>query len=293
MGGARPGVPEALRRGVTAAGDLRDRLLVLAVRVPGWTLASSALDRDRRTGGGLLAGALAFRLFGALLPLALLIAVVFGYAATVERTAPEDAGEAIGIAPAVLESIAESSKLSTGTRWVVACGALLALLWSSASAARAIRAAHSLAWEGGVHRLGRPVHAAGMLIAIVLALLGVWALVEAARTHLGAGPGLVVAIVAIVPLFGIWLGASMLLPHGAAGWPALIPGAVLVAIGLEALHFGTALFVAGKIERASATYGAFGVAFTILLWLYVLSRIIVGSAMLNAARWQARDEPHA
>jgi uncharacterized BrkB/YihY/UPF0761 family membrane protein len=288
---ARPGRPAALRRRLTAAGGPRDRLLDVAARVPGSTPAWAALDRDRRSGGGLLAGALAFRLFGALLPLALLVAVAFGYAATVERTAPADAGDAVGLAPAVLESIAESSKLSTGTRWAVACTALVALFWSSASAARAIRAAHSLAWEGGVRRLGRPVQAAAVLVATLIALLGVWALVGTARAHLGFAVGLVVAIAAVVPFFGIWLGAAMLLPHGAAPWTALIPGAVLVAIGFEALHLGTSLFVAGRLERASATYGAFGVAFTILAWLYMLSRIIVSSAMLNAALWQERDDP--
>jgi uncharacterized BrkB/YihY/UPF0761 family membrane protein len=135
------------------------------------------------------------------------------------------------------------------------------------------------------------VHAAGALVVTVIAFLGVWGLVGAARAHAGFGAGLAVALVAIVPFFGIWLGAAVLLPHGTAPWTALIPGAVLVAVGLQALHLGTTLFVADKLERASATYGAFGVAFTILLWLYFLSRIIVSSAMLNAALWQAREEP--
>ena len=43
------------------------------------------------------------------------------------------------------------------------------------------------------------------------------------------------------------------------------------------------LFIAGRIERASETYGSLGVAFTILFWLFVVSRVIVASAMLNAA----------
>lgn len=290
MDGAQRDTPPVPRRGLAAAGDLRDRALGVADRVPGSTVAWATLDRDRRSGGGLLAGALAFRLFGALLPLALLAAVALGYASTIERTAPADAGHAVGIAPTVLESIATSSKLSTETRWAVACGALVALGWSSASAARAIRAAHSLAWEGGVHRLGRPAHAAGVLVATMVGLCGVWALVGAARAHLGVG-GLFVTLAAVVPFFAVWLGVSMLLPHGAAPWTALIPGAVLVAVGVQVLHLGTTLFVAGRLERASATYGAFGTAFTILLWLYLLSRIIVGSAMLNAALWQAPDEP--
>ena len=41
--------------------------------------------------------------------------------------------------------------------------------------------------------------------------------------------------------------------------------------------------VAEKIERASETYGSLGVAFTLLFWLFVISRVIVASAILNAA----------
>ncbi len=70
--------------------------------------------------------------------------------------------------------------------------------------------------------------------------------------------------------------------------------AVLVALGVQVVHLGTALFIGPKVERASATYGSLGVAFTVLVWLYVLSRIVVASAMLNAVRWERRDprSPH-
>ena len=91
-----------------------------------------------------------------------------------------------------------------------------------------------------------------------------------------------------MPFFAIWLGVAALLPHADAPWTALIPGAALVAIGMQIIHLGTVLFVAGKVERASATYGAFGAAFTVLVWLYVASRVIVASAMLNAALWRRR-----
>lgn len=81
----------------------------------------------------------------------------------------------------------------------------------------------------------------------------------------------------------IWLGVASLLPHGDAHWKALIPGALLVALGVQVIHLGTVLFIAEKIERASETYGSLGVAFTLLFWLFVISRVIVASAMLNAA----------
>ena len=144
---------------------VRERALAVAPRAPGYVHALGAVRHDHRHGGGLLAGALAFRLFGALLPLALLITVLLGYATTVDESAPKEAGEALGLGPTLLESVGESAKLSAGTRWSVALFAVVALLWSANSAARAIRAVHSLAWEGRVGRLQRPLPAALALLA--------------------------------------------------------------------------------------------------------------------------------
>jgi uncharacterized BrkB/YihY/UPF0761 family membrane protein len=274
-------------RGAARVERARDRALELAPRAPGFEQALQAFNRDRRSGGGLLAGALAFRLFGALLPFALLLTVLLGYAATLDEQAPAKAGSAVGIGPALLESVAESSKLSSGTRWLVVASALVALLWSATSAARAIRAVHSLAWEGGVGRFGRPLQAALALIATILAAAAVMGAAGWARAELGFG-GLLITIATFFAFFAIWLGASWLLPHGDAPWTGLVPGAVLVALGVQVIHLGTVLFIAGKVERASETYGSLGVAFTILFWLYVVSRVIVASAMLNAALWGER-----
>jgi membrane protein len=260
----------------------RHRALELAPRAPGYGHALGALRHDRRHGGGLLAGALAFRLFGALLPLALLMAVILGYATTVDRSSPKQAGEAIGIGPAVLASIGESAKLSAGTRWSVLVFAVFALLLSANSAARSIRAVHSLAWEGRVGRFGRALPAAGVLLAAMAAFAAVIAVAGKARAELGLA-GLLVSVAAFAAFFTIWLGVSWLLPHGRSDWTGLVPGALLVALGVQVVHLGTVLFLAGRIQRASDTYGPLGVAFTLLVWLYVVSRVIVASAMLNAA----------
>jgi membrane protein len=286
------GVPPVTRRqrGAARVERARRRAAELAPRTPGFEHALQAFNRDRRSGGGLLAGALAFRLFGAMLPFALLLTVLLGYAATLDQQAPRKAADAVGIGQALLESVAESSKLSSGTRWLVAASALVALLWSATSAARAIRAVHSLAWEGGIGRFGRPLGAALVLIATIAATAAVMGASGRARAELGSG-GLLLSLAAIVAFFAIWLGASSLLPHGGAPWTALVPGAVLVALGLQVVHLGTVLFIAGRVERASETYGSLGVAFTILFWLYIVSRVIVASAMLNAALWGQRAGP--
>ena len=276
-------------RTATRVEHVRARAMELAPRAPGVEYALAAIGRDRRQGGGLLAGALAFRLFGALLPFALLLSVLLGYAASVERDEVEEAADATGISEAVLLSVADSAKLSSGTRWVVTAGALLALLWAAIWAARAIRAVHSIAWTGGVEKMPRPIPAALVLIGAIGALGLIIAGAGAAREQLGTA-GLLIAIGAGAGIFGIWLWFEWLLPHADAPLRALIPGAVLVAVGVQVVHLATVLFIGAKVARASATYGSLGIAFTTLAWLYVLSRIIVASAMLNAARWEQRGQ---
>lgn len=260
----------------------RERALAIAPRAPGYEHAVGAARHDHRHGGGLLAGALAFRLFGALLPLALLVSALLGFATKLDPSAPRQAGEAVGVGPALLESVAESSKLSAGTWWSVAIFAVFALLWSANSAARAIRAVHSLAWEGRVSQLQRPLPAALALLGAMAAFAAVIGVAGRARAEFGLG-GLLISVAAFAAFAAIWLGLSLLLPHGHADWKALIPGALLVALGVQVIHLATVLFIADKIERASETYGSLGVAFTLLFWLFVVSRVIVASAMLNAA----------
>ena len=277
----------------TRVGNLRARAMEIAPRAPGVAHALAAIGRDRQYGGGLLAGALAFRLFGALLPFALLLAVMLGYAATVERDATAQAAEATGISEAVLLSVADSARVSTGTRWVVSLGALVALLWAAIWAARAIRAVHYIAWTGGVERMGQPLQGALVLVGAIVAVFLVISGAAAARAQLGT-VGLLIAIAATAAFFGIWLWLEWLLPHGDAPLRALIPGAIIFALGLQVVHLTTALFIGDKVARANETYGSLGVAFTVLAWLYILSRIIVASAMLNAARWERRAQhpPH-
>ncbi|WP_169542303.1 YihY/virulence factor BrkB family protein [Solirubrobacter soli] len=264
------------------------RALGVASAAPGYDLTRAAFDRDRHAGGGLLAGALAFRLFAALLPLALLATIALGYASTVDDSAAGDAGEQVGIRGELLNSFSQGASLSTGTRWTVAVAGVFALLWSAMSAARAIRAAHSLAWEGRVTPVKRPLHAGVALILAIVATFLVWGAVGYAREHLPASLGILTAFVALVPFFFIWLVLERLLPHADAPWKALIPGALLVAVGMEIIHLGTTLFLAGRIEHASKTYGSFGAALTLMVWLYIISRVIVGSAMLNASLWHRR-----
>ncbi len=81
----------------------------------------------------------------------------------------------------------------------------------------------------------------------------------------------------------------VLLPHRDAPWTALLPGAVLVAVGLEGLHLFGLLYLAPRLGRSSELYGSLGAATVILLWLYIIARLITASAFLNATLWERRQ----
>ena len=65
-----------------------------------------------------------------------------------------------------------------------------------------------------------------------------------------------------------------------------MPGAVLVAVGLEGLHLFTVYFLGPKLANATELYGVLGVVSTILFWLYITGRLVIGAATINASLYE-------
>jgi hypothetical protein len=108
------------------------------------------------------------------------------------------------------------------------------LLWEGYTGARALQLIHSLVWEETPPRI-RPLRSSlafsgGMCVFVATVMLTWWL---RDWTQLGQ-LGLMVLMVA--PLAGLWLAVSLRLPHGSARWPALLPAAILVAIGFQVTH---------------------------------------------------------
>ena len=59
----------------------------------------------------------------------------------------------------------------------------------------------------------------------------------------------------------------------------MLPGALLVGLGVEALHVFAAYFLAPYAIAKEGTYGALGVAAVLLLALFLLSRTAVAAAV--------------
>jgi uncharacterized BrkB/YihY/UPF0761 family membrane protein len=248
-------------------------------------IALLTYQRHRLAAGGLLAGALAFRAFIWLVPFALLVVAGLGFAAAAHAASPSEIAR-FGIGGHVAQNVATVASESLRGRWVTLTIGLFTLVEASLTAAKGLRVAHALAWRLpplGLRRSGR----AGLLFLAGATLL---LAASAGANWLRAaapGPGLWVACLVGVVYFAIWLGASWLLPHAAdAPWTAMIPGAALFAVGTEAIHLFSVLWLSREITHASQTYGSLGVAVSLLGGLYLFGWLVVASAMLNASRWE-------
>ena len=250
-------------------------------------------ERDRRRLGGLLAGALAYRLFLWLLPAALLVVGLMGAVTGVEDDAVETAAEDVGLGGALTDVLQDAAHQS-GWGFAIAIG-LFGALYAGIGAIRALRVIHAAAWGLRPERMSRPIHASAALLLLSTGLLVVALLAGWARERSTAA-GLLATLAMTGVFFVLWLRVSLWLPHPRLPVRAFVPGAVLVAVGVEALHFFTVYYLNDRAERAQSVYGAIGAALVLLLWLFILARLIVGAAMVNAElsrRSTGRAEPES
>jgi uncharacterized BrkB/YihY/UPF0761 family membrane protein len=252
------------------------------------------VERDRSAGGSLLAGAIAFRIFSVLVPFSLVLVALMGAVSTYDAGTPGDAARSFGLAGATANSISSVSSDSKGTWWIAMLVGGGALLWSAGSATKVLKGAHALAWGIPLSALRTRVHERFVLVGFGFLVVAISVTLAWVRTVKPLGIVLVLALgMAAWSLF--WLAAAILLPHGPVPWWRLIPGAILFGAGIEALHVVTIVYFAPKVDSASQTYGQLGVALALLGWLFVLSRLIVATAMLNstlAERSQAHSSDH-
>jgi uncharacterized BrkB/YihY/UPF0761 family membrane protein len=151
--------------------------------------------------------------------------------------------------------------------------------------AKALFAATALAWGSAGRRVRRKPIAAAILLGYSVIILVVSALAAYAR-HRNTGLGVVVILLLVVVWAGLWWLASWLLPHGDAPPIYLLPGAVLVGVGVQVLYAIEVIYLNRRITTASALYGSLGAAATLLLATYLVSRLLMGSAVVNAVLWE-------
>jgi uncharacterized BrkB/YihY/UPF0761 family membrane protein len=252
-------------------------------------VAFEVYERDRLTSGPIVAGALAFRLFLWLVPYTLVVVVSIGFFADLANTQPDKVAKDAGLTAYLAATVAQATAQSTTARWFLLLVGLWALVLATRSLAKTLRAGFAMAWRVPVRRSGttRLTALVGLCL-IVLLLAGMLAAGLRART---SGPALWIMVLLIVVYFGAWLWISVQLPHPVVSWRAHAPGALLMAVGTQALYLVSVLWYMPHAESASKTYGALGIAILLLGWLFIISRLAIVSAVLNAVLWQRGRPP--
>ena len=242
-------------------------------------------DRDIEIGGGLMAGALAYRLFIWLLPFALVVVGGIGVAADVSSESPARAAHTLGLTGIVANSVSGASRGSA--RWYALLIGVPVLIWASRGLLKALVVVHRLVWGDQRRTVSKPTLAN---TARLLAMLVVYFAIRQLARWVGEWTGSIVlrSLTGVVALAVWWLVVSLRLPHGEAHWRDLVPGAVLMALGLELLtDIGTYVIVP-RVESSQSTYGALGTAAALLFGLYIISRLVVAAAVVNATVWERR-----
>jgi membrane protein len=270
---------------VVPLGQRAERLLEWARRhIPGTLPVLEALERETTAGGTLIAGGLAYRLFFWLLPFSLVVAAI----ASFWEGDLETAGKEVGLTSSSAKTMSQVIADSTHNRWYFLVVGLYFLLWFSIGVVRALRLAHFVAWRIPREKFRRPIRAGVAFTLSTTALMGLTLMSEWAREVTSYDALAAILLIVAYAVGALW--AMWALPHGSsARWSAFLPGAVIVALGIQGLHLFTALYLGPRLGRSSELYGSLGAATVILLWLYIIARLFTFSAFLNAQLWERRQ----
>jgi membrane protein len=258
-------------------------------RVPGGEAGFQAFQRELRFGGGLLAGGLAYRLFLWLLPIGLVGAELLGFWLDASGESVADAAREFGIGAAAIASAEDAVETSQSNRILLLLGGLALLAWFSLGFVRALQLAYSLAWGVPRPRLRKPLYAVAFFNGVFLMVAVAGAALTWLREEVGLF-GLLGALVTMAFQTAVTLLVMWLLPRRAERWQELVPGALLVAVGAQLVSVAVVFYFAPRIGRSTELYGTLGTASVLLVWLYVVARLITAGAFLNATLWERRHE---
>lgn len=258
---------------VTSAGPMRP------IAEVGWLAAR----RDASVGGTVLAGALAYRIFIWLLPLALVAVLALGLVAGSAAEGAASLRDA-GLAGFLANSVSAAAEDTKG--WALVTGlvvGLVVLLYQSYALLRAMRAVTALAWRLPVRPPASPARATLLFMGWMLAFTVTSSSITALRTNLVQPFELLATAVSYIVLPAFWVVISWwLLPHAAVRWTHLIPGALVVGTAMTLISLFNALFLFPWLSRQEETYGVLGVAAGLLFSFFLIGRAVELAAALNA-----------
>lgn len=243
-------------------------------------------ERFAAVGGGPLAASIGLSAFLSLFPLLLVAIAVVGFLSSGRADFAEDVIRTLDLEGSAAEFVHDALDAAEGSRRTASVVGVLGLLWSGLGVVGSLQQACNAVWQ----TVGR-----GLIDkAVSLAWLVGAGVLFAATAALGPLAGMVPGP-AIVPVVAGGLVISTVLFTwtytflGNQSVPARahLPGALLVAVGVEVLKLLGGVYVPRAVASSSALYGSIGVVFAVLAWLVLYGRLIVYGAVVNVLRWEA------
>lgn len=257
-------------------------------RVPALRVAWEVQTRFGQLHGGYLSSAISLAGFLALFPLLLVGMSVVGFFSSGDPTLPSDALRVLGLRPSsdAAEIVTAAIRTAEESKAATSVVGVAGLLWSGLGVVAALQYTFDAVWQ--VAGRGVRDRAIGL---VWLAGAGVLFSASVATTSLVA---LLPAVAAPVNLlattglaFALFLWTMKVLPNRDVGWRALVPGALVGAVGLAVLEVAGGIYVPRAVASSSAVFGAIGVVFALLAWLLFFGRLVVYASVLNVVLWEA------
>jgi membrane protein len=233
------------------------------------------------------ATAAAITLYGflALFALAVLAVAIVGFVSSGNDHVAEDIVNWLGVSGTAAKVVTDAVDAASGSARVASVVGIVGLIWVGSSFAVAIAHAYNEAWRvpGRVNYerlkgLGWLAGAAGLLAA--------GSFVTAGLAALPAYLAPLVLAVSLTVNAVLWMWTSWVLPNRRVTWRALLPAAIVGAVGLELLKIAGGYVVPLLVARSSALYGTIGVVFALLAWLLVLGRLVVFVTVIEVDGWE-------
>jgi membrane protein len=267
----------------------------VATKIPFLKPVAAVQRRYGEVGGNQLAAAFTLQAFLSIFPLILVALAVLGFVAAHSHGI---AGAHTDVAGRLVDHLGlkgESAKMVTDavaaaekTRKAASIVGFLGLLWSGLGLVGALQFAFNGVWQVHERGLKDKIFGLSWLGGAALLFVGGAAATTALRWLPGVLAPLGILITFAVSL-GLWLWTLRVLPNTRLAWKALLPGAILGAVGLEILKAVGAYYVPRAVASSSQLYGSLGIVFAVLAWLLLFGRLVVYAAVLNVVRYEQHE----
>ena len=246
-------------------------------------------DRFGEIQGTALANGIALQGFLSLIPLVLVAIAAAGFIASGDSTFAGDVIEALALPPdgPAAENLRTTIETAQESKRAASIVGVVGLLWSGLAVVAAVQRGIDAVWQTKSEGLKDKLRAVLWLVGAAVIFVGSFAL-SAVLNFLPAFLAPVSILLGLAVNTGLFLWTFSELGRVPVGWRALVPGALVCAVGFEILKVLGSIVVPRLIANSSALYGSLGIVIALLAWLAFFGRLLIYGATVNVLRWEDR-----